>query len=130
MSKPTGGAIGWFRAKRRIGAAAALVLLLFQLAISFGHVHGVAAAAPSPVATDHAATLPDTDAPAGPPGRDDDDYCAICAVINLVGTGRIAEAPSLPVRLDFVCVRIAGVDEALVTQPASLPFRSRGPPIV
>src|SRR5262249_26779785 len=107
-----------------------LAALVLQLAISFGHVHGLDVGIPvepaealAPVST-HA-----DDNTANIPATDDDDYCAICAVISLVGTGRIADAPAaLPVRLTFTLILPPGGGEASVAEPGWLPSRARGPP--
>ena len=121
--------MSWFRSNRRFGATAALLALVLQLAISFGHVHGLEAGVPAGAARALAPTSPHADDNTANLPATDDDYCAICAVISLVGTGRIADAPALPVRLTFVVVRVADAREPFVAQPGALPFRARGPPI-
>jgi len=121
--------MSWFRSNRRFGAAVALVALLLELAISFGHVHGLEAGASFDAAHALASASSSGDDTPNLPAADD-DYCAICAVISLIGTGRIAHAPPLPPRPTFVLVLTADAGERFVAQPGALPFRARGPPIV
>jgi hypothetical protein len=77
--------VRWFRTSRRFSGTLALLALVLQITLSFGHIHlrdfagvlGVAAAQAQPTATD----------PAGDhkPGHSTDDYCLICATTSLAG---------------------------------------------
>jgi hypothetical protein len=97
----------WFRSNIRHGARLALFALLVQFALSFGHSHGFAQAAPllqssvqqadghqGAATIDRAAVQkrspasPDQDQPG-------DDYCAICAVVAMAGTVVSATPPLL-----------------------------------
>lgn len=93
--------MGLIRTYRRSGSWLALVALLLQIVLSFGHVHGLAEFAD---ANGHAALAAAAQAsPAEPPGSDPDDHhhgapdlCAICATLTLVHAGVAATPPPLP----------------------------------
>jgi hypothetical protein len=82
----------WVRSNIRNGARLALLALLVQLALTFGHVHGfapqVAAATRSALPTDQATDSKSTPQPT--PGKHDSDHpgdtCAICAVMAMAST--------------------------------------------
>jgi hypothetical protein len=91
----------WFRSNIRNGARLALLALLVQFALSFGHVHGfvaqAAAATQSAMPADHAA---DTKAaPKQTPCKQDRDHpadvCAICAVMAMANTVLFSATPIL-----------------------------------
>jgi hypothetical protein len=91
----------WFRSNIRNGARLALLALLVQFALTFGHVHGFAAqaasAAQSVLTADHAA---DSKAkPQQAPGKHDSDQpadvCAICAVMGMASTVLFSSPPIL-----------------------------------
>jgi hypothetical protein len=93
--------MGWIRANLRFGFWCALFALSVQFAVSFGHIHpvdfgrdldsigGSAVGVIAATAGDHGAPSK-SDAPA-------DDYCPICAVINLAGTVVSPVPPALAV---------------------------------
>src|SRR4051812_49382462 len=92
-----------FRANRRFGSWCALVALMIQLALSFGHLHRDLIAFSFGSATHLAgwageapAALPDDPASPSRPGVPAFDYCAVCAVINLAGASMPAASPALP----------------------------------
>ncbi|WP_369725888.1 DUF2946 domain-containing protein [Bradyrhizobium sp. LLZ17] len=95
----------WFRSNIRHGARLALFALLVQFALTFGHSHWFAQAAPlaqsqltgsakTIAGADHAAV--EKPSPAAPdrehPG---DDNCAICALVAMAGTVMFATPPLL-----------------------------------
>src|SRR6478736_6081383 len=94
----------WFRSNIRHGARLALFAMLVQFALTFGHSHWFAQAAPLAQASQQAAqqaTLQQSAAiekqsPAGPdreqPGEDN---CAICAVAAMASTVVFATPPLL-----------------------------------
>ena len=119
--------MGWFRSQRRSWGWVALLALTLQLTLSFGHVHGPAAAHWTEAAIvanggHNAAPQPATG------DTDDSDYCAICAVLTLL-TG--AQAASAPV---FAPPPVIASAEIVLTRQAALlgserpAFRSRAPP--
>ena|SRR6266702_24060 len=95
----------WFRSNIRHGARLAIFAMLVQLALTFGHSHWFAQAAPLAqsqltggakgiASIDRAAV--ERQSPAAPdreqPG---DDNCAICAVVAMAGTVMSATPPLL-----------------------------------
>jgi hypothetical protein len=97
----------WFRSNIRHGARLAIFAMLVQFALTFGHSHWFAQAAPlaqsSLQKTDGSKSIAASDrvaaqkqSPAGPdreqPGEDN---CAICALVAMAGTVMFAAPPVL-----------------------------------
>jgi hypothetical protein len=120
----------WFRSNIRTGARLALLALLVQLALAFGHVHGlmpqVAAATQSTLPADHAAN------PQPTPSKHDSDHpadvCAICAVMAMASTVLFA-APPILLLPDAVQIlhRITDAEFAHLKSTGTA-FQSRAPP--
>ncbi len=114
----------FIRTKIRAGAQLALFALVFQLAVSFGHMHrddlglpplvGAAAAQFGVDAAHKPANSTSPDNPAGPA-----DYCPICASIYLAATSFVPSAPLLPLPPDF---------KRLDRQPSTVIGRVFAPP--
>jgi hypothetical protein len=135
----------WFRSNIKRVSRMALFALGIQLALSFGHFHGVAfatTAAPqvraavseSSVADSMTARVADTQSarqPASDHGSSEhsDDFCAICAVMAMANTALFATPPVLPLPqiLDFARVITEG--EFARVASASVAFQPRAPPI-
>ena len=130
----------WFRSNIRHGARLALFALLVQFALTFGHSHWFAQAAPLAqsslqqidssngiASTDRAAV--EKQSPAGPdreqPG---DDNCAICALVAMAGTVVSATPPLLllPQAIDLL-YRTTDAEFAHLSS-ASTGFQPRAPP--
>jgi hypothetical protein len=133
----------WFQSHKVTVAALALFALTCQFVLSFGHVHlnrfagnagnwAVAAAAGKAVAgTPGKVTL--ADLPTSPRQKNTgglgDDFCAICANINLAGALIAPTAPTpLPgisfykeLHWSFVAARARSIDH--------IHFNARGPPV-
>jgi hypothetical protein len=134
----------WFRSNIKHGARLALFALAVQLALSFGHFHGIAAqAAPAipsgPVLSDasHADRLPAPYAVSGstqqsPSDQDSDrqpaDACAICAVMALANTLLFATPPLLllPQAVEFLYLTTDA--EFVHLNSARVAFQPRAPP--
>ena len=119
----------WFRSNVRHGARLALLALLVQFALSFGHSHGVAQAASlaqAATSLDHAAI--GKQAPVQPDQDQTDDVCAICAVVAMAGTILFASPPVLllPQAIDFLYRTIDAEFVHLTT--AGHAFQPRAPP--
>jgi hypothetical protein len=107
-----------------------LFALLFQLVLSFGHVHaGPTGSAATSVAADRhdrLCALPDGD-------RDDGDHadghCAICATIRLLGCGWVASPPAPLVRRVSHAAPPPDRAATTPTQSRAVGFRSRAPPL-
>ena len=121
------------RSQLRLGVWPALFAPAFQLVASFGHVHGVKDSEhPSATLTSTAPT--GADVPSGnandQPPDNDDDYCAVCAVIHLVGSVFMAEPPSLALPASFGATRITSPAAEFETIPSSHgSFSARAPPV-
>jgi len=120
----------WLRGNRERIAWLALFALACQLVLSFGHVHlgknvGNVWAGASDVDT-----IADQPAPAPPPGpvTTPDDFCAICANINLAGALIV---PILAAILSPASVLVELPKPQADLRPrfiAHLLFSARGPP--
>jgi len=124
----------WFRSNIRTGARLALLALLAQFALSFGHVHGfvppAAAAAQSALLSDHAADTKAKTQPA-PSKHDSDqttDSCAICAVMAMAGAVVFSSPPllMLPEAVEIL-QRITDAEFAHL-KSAGAAFQPRAPP--
>lgn len=130
----------WFRSNIRHGARLALFAMLVQFALTFGHSHWFAQAAPlaqsSLAQADNAKGVSAVDraavqkqSPAGPdreqPGEDN---CAICAVVAMAGTILFATPPllQLPQAIDLL-YRTTDA-EFLHLKSAGTAFQPRAPP--
>lgn len=129
----------WFRSNIKHGSRLALLALALQLALSFGHFHTAAQAAPAiqsaqPDSSDalaafdiaveaarQPASTPDTD-------QQKSDACAICAVVALAGTVLFATPPILllPQAVEFPYLTADA--EFVDLNPASAAFQPRAPP--
>jgi hypothetical protein len=102
----------------------ALLALIAQLALSFGHVHSPHAAAAAPGIASAAA--PD---PAPADHEHDDEYCAICAMLALLTGAQCAVAPSLA-QPTAAIIAVPMPEPAAARLIARLDsFRSRAPPV-
>ena len=120
----------WFRSNIRNGARLALLALLVQFALSFGHVHGfvppAASATQSLLPADHAAK------PQSAPGKHDSDQttdvCAICAVMAMASTV-LFSAPPILLLPDAVQIlhRITDAEFSHL-KSAGTAFQPRAPP--
>ena len=123
----------WFRSNIKHGSRLALLALALQFALSFGHFHTAAQAAPviqsglSYVLT----TAGEPTQPASNPDSDQrpSDPCAICAVIALANTALFATPPLLllPQAIEFLYLTTdAEFAHLYSAYPA---FQSRAPPV-
>ena len=120
----------WFRSNIRTGARLALLALLVQFALSFGHIHGfapqAASATQSVLPADHAAN------PQPAPGKHDsdqtNDVCAICAVMAMASTVLFSTPPIL--RLPDAVEILQGITDAEFAhlKSAGTAFQPRAPP--
>lgn len=115
----------WFRSNIRQGAHLALLALVVQFALSFGHFHGVAAQA-APAYQSASEQLRAS-------GHDSDqhqsDACAICAVLALANATFLATPPALPlpqvVKREWLATNIVFVS----LTSARGAFQPRAPPL-
>ena len=122
----------WFRSNIRTGARLALLALLLQFALSFGHIHGfappAASATPSVLATDHAVDGKSLPAPGKPDSDQTNDVCAICAVMAMASTVLFSTPPILllPDAVEILH-RITDAEFAHLNS-AGAAFQPRAPP--
>jgi hypothetical protein len=121
------GAASWVW--RRPIAVLAAVALLLQIALSFGHMHGLdTASANHPVAA--ALDAGGSGQPQHPDGDDHESrHCAICAILALLSGAQTAAAPVLAVPALPAAARVAGEAAILRLLARHDAFRSRAPPL-
>jgi hypothetical protein len=128
----------WFRSNIRHGARLAIFAMLVQFALTFGHSHWFAQAAPLTQSqlTDSAKSIASTDSaavqkqsPANPdreqPG---DDVCAICALIAMAGTVVFATPPLLHLPQAVELLYRTTDAEFIHLESAHSAFQPRAPP--
>lgn len=128
----------WFRSKIRHGARLAMFAMLVQFALTFGHSHWFAQAAPlaqgqladgarSIASGDRAAvqkqspTSPDREQPG-------DDTCAICALVAMAGTVTFATPPLLLLPQAIELLYLTTDAEFVHLESAGAAFQPRAPP--
>jgi hypothetical protein len=137
--------MNWFRKHLKLGSRLALMALVLQFALSFGHFHAFAEkAAPatrtSPTkvapASSEAVLTQDTATETSrkqQPSNDDRDHpagaCAICAVISLAGGALFAAPPVLLLPQPVDLLYLATDAGFLHAQSARSAYRSRAPPL-
>ena len=126
LGLPVGATVGmkWFRANIQHGARLALLALVLQFGLSFGHSHAGAVQAVA-LAVQSVAAQSDTH-------NDSDQHpnenCAICAIIALAGTVLFATPPVLHLpqaeAFQYLVTDAAFID----LNPAGVAFQPRAPP--
>lgn len=134
----------WFRSKIRHGARLALFAMLVQFALTFGHSHWLAQAAPlaqatlqqtdsakastkSVAAIDRTAVHKQSPSSPGPehPG---DENCAICAIIAMAGSVVSATPPVLLLPQAIELLHRTLDAEFIHLRSAGTAFQPRAPP--
>jgi Protein of unknown function (DUF2946) len=123
----------WFRSNIRTGARLALLALLVQFALSFGHIHGFAPQAASatqsvsPADRANGKTQPQP-APVKHDSDQTNDVCAICVVMAMASTV-LFSAPPILLLPDAVEIlhRITDAEFAHL-RSAGTAFQPRAPP--
>ncbi|BBO14489.1 MULTISPECIES: DUF2946 family protein [unclassified Bradyrhizobium] len=130
----------WFRSNIRHGARLALFAMLVQFALTFGHSHWFAQAAPlaqtSLQQTDSANGVAAVDraavqkqSPAAPDREHQgEDNCAICAVVAMAGTVISATPPVLLLPQAIELLHRTTDAEFLHLKSAGTAFQPRAPP--
>jgi hypothetical protein len=115
----------WFRSNIRLGTRAALLALVIQFALSFGHFHGVVAQA-APALQSIQQQQPASDHGSD---RHSHDICAICAVMAMASTVLFATPPVLllPQAVEFLYLTTDA--EFVHLHSARVGFQSRAPPV-
>ena len=126
----------WIRSRLKRASGLALFALAVQLALSFGHFHGLASAdrlsvsAAISVSIDSANSAVERSKPATPHKSDQDsnDFCAICAVMAMASAALCATPPSLPLPTLFSFNARVEKPEAAPRSSVRVAFQPRGPP--
>ena len=138
----------WFRSNLRIGSRLALLSLLVQFVLSFGHFHGVAAQAAligqsalaqsdtaksdggnvTDAAADHWVRQQQQPSSDHDSGQSPVDPCAICATMALANTVLFATPPALPLPSADAEFRYQPIDTEFVRLNTVTAFQPRGPP--
>jgi hypothetical protein len=126
----------WFRSNIRHGARLAMFAMLVQFALTFGHSHWFAQAAPLAQSQLSDSAIASIDrvavqkkSPAAPdreqPG---DDNCAICALVAMAGTVMFATPPLLLLPQAVELLYRTTDAEFIHLDSASTAFQPRAPP--
>ncbi|UPK25584.1 DUF2946 domain-containing protein [Bradyrhizobium sp. 195] len=134
----------WFRSNIRHGARLALFAMLVQFALTFGHSHWFAQAAPLAQATLQQAdgakesakgvvavdrTAVQKQSPSSPDREHpDEDNCAICAVVAMAGTVVFAAPPVLLLPQAIELLLRTTDAEFIHLKSAGTAFQPRAPP--
>jgi len=119
----------WFRSNIRHGTRLALFAMLVQFALTFGHSHWFAQAAPLAQSQLTDSTAVQKQSPTNPdreqPG---DDNCAICALVAMSGTITFATPPLLLLPQAVELLYRTTDAEFVHLESASHAFQPRAPP--
>lgn len=124
--------MNWFRSRIRSCAQLALFALAFQIAVSFGHMHRDDLGLPPLPSSNNAQTAsittpaPVTDADHHPASSD--DYCPICASMQLIATALPSLPPVLWVPEPIRRVWPAEMPAQVFSLQIALSFQARAPP--
>jgi hypothetical protein len=130
----------WFRSNIRHGARLAVFAMLVQFALTFGHSHGFAQAAPLTQSSLQRTDSTKSIAPIGraavqkqsPSGTDreqpGEDNCAICAVVAMAGTVLFATPPLLQLPQAIELLYRTTDAEFIHLKSAGTAFQPRAPP--
>jgi Protein of unknown function (DUF2946) len=124
----------WFRSNVKTGSRLALFALALQFALSFGHFHAPAQAAPA-IQSGLSYVLTTAGEPTQQPASDRDsdrkqsDPCAICAVIALANAVLFTTPPLLPVPQAVEFLYLTTDAEFTHLNSAYPAFQSRAPPV-
>ena len=120
----------WVRITRRWSTYLALAAMALQLVLSFGHVHLEKLATDSVIASVAATKAPSSrQGPAQHPASDADDYCAICAAIQLTSSSFLPDAPLLPAPFASRAIEHFSYFSFTFILPPRAAFQSRAPPV-
>jgi Protein of unknown function (DUF2946) len=116
----------WLRSKLKHGSRIALFALAIQFALSFGHFHGVAQAAPVGASESAQPQQPASDHDSDQhPG----DICSICAVMAMANAVLFASPPVLPLPQAIEFSSFAAEAGFAQVSSVRVVFQPRAPPI-
>jgi hypothetical protein len=115
----------WFRSNIKRGSRLALFALAIQLALSFGHFHGIAALTVQ-TAQSLSAPQPASDQDSGEhPG----DICDICVVMAMANTALFATPPVVALPQTIAFSYMPAAVELVRVASVRVAFQPRAPPI-
>jgi hypothetical protein len=132
----------WVRSNIKCGSGVALLALVIQFALSFGHFHPIASAATS--APEVGSALSELSFAGGlssqvtfkrqPASNHDSDersgdVCAICAVMAMASAALFASPPALPLPQAIEFAHPATGGESVRVASIRIAFQPRAPPI-
>jgi Protein of unknown function (DUF2946) len=126
------GKMRWFRDNIGQGAWLALLALVINLGLSFGHVHAIEASRTEHGVMALAAAGTSHDGRTQGHGNDDgqaDYLCPICTAAAAMASPLAAGPPSLAVEFASVILDRPIESVLAVADPPTAAFQSRGPPI-
>ena len=119
-----------FETDPKIGVRLALTALALQLALSFGHVHFFGACS-SHCGTAVTVTIAKASKiPAQEPADSNNEYCAVCASIQLADATHPQARYHLPSTFLNRTIKHAGDVAGLISTSRRTPFQSRAPPLL
>lgn len=122
--------MGWFRDRSRPAACVALLALVLQLALSFGHVHfGHVHLAQADHPAVAAVDIAGHEGTPQQPGNDHQgEYCAVYAVLTLLGGAQVATAPVVQAPASAAATDAPTAAETVRFGRQHSAYQSRAPP--
>jgi DUF2946 family protein len=123
--------MGWFRDNMRQGSWLALLALVINLGLSFGHFHATDGKRhESGLISLIAAASSDPDRTPGHPGDTTADYlCPICTAVSAMANALASAPPVLKVEFTGLSLDRPIESPLVFAEPPTAAFQSRGPPI-
>jgi hypothetical protein len=127
------GGMIWCRTRRRAGSRLALMVLLLQIMLSFGHTHtdpsGEKTAGLVATSLDITGSCrASCDQPAPSPDEHDGDGCAVCATLAMAHSVLAAVPPALPLPQFGLAFERTAERAAQVAARTAAAFQPRAPP--
>jgi hypothetical protein len=120
----------WFRDNIGRGSWLALLALVVNLGVSFGHVHAIEACSKHGLIPAVAAVASHDGRTQGHHHHGNVDYfCPICAAAAAMASPLASAPPALPVEFAGITLDRPIASVLAVAQPPRAAFQSRGPPV-
>ena len=119
-----------FRQRKCFGSYLALFAIVFQLLVSFGHVHLDNFASTSLAISDQSGLSQAQNEPSQNIPNDEHDRCAICAIIGLAGSLLVPDAQVFVPPATQCCESLSNFNTFHVSIAERVYFQSRAPPPV
>jgi hypothetical protein len=125
----------WFRTNGQFGSGLALFALALQFCLAFGHIHpdDIYGSVGRPLSSAAEIALPSAGSPqslTADRAVNDDQFCAICETMFMLGTSATPQAPQVPAPVPITRpARHFSRVAALFVAPRRAAFQSRAPPV-